>query len=302
MLIPPFLKPGDSIGICATARKIDKETLEPAIEILEQWGLKVVLADNIYLSHHQYAGTDLERAKGIQQLINRTDLQAIIVARGGYGTVKIIDKLDFEPLKTNPKWFCGYSDITVLHSHLHSNHQLATIHSTMPINFKVNEEALLSLKTALFGGELTYTFNINPFNRAGKARGKIVGGNLSLLYALSGTSSDIDTSGKILFMEDLDEYLYHVDRMMMQLKRSGKLKNLAGLLVGGFTEMKDNAVPFGMNAYEIIKEAVKEYQYPVCFDFPAGHQDLNKAIYFGMESSLLVADHKVELNYPHIIT
>ena len=302
MLIPPFLSSGDTIGICATARKIDQEVLDPAIEILKKWGLKVVLSSNIYCADNQYAGTDEQRAQGIQELINREDINAIIVARGGYGTVRIIDRINFEPLKTKPKWICGYSDITVLHSHLSSHHQLATLHSTMPINFKLNEDALESLRKALFGEDLRYLIAPETKNRKGKAHGKITGGNLSLLYALAASKSDIETAGKILFIEDLDEYLYHIDRMMIQLKRSGKLKNLAGLIVGSFTEMKDNAVPFGKNAYQIIADVVSEYDYPVCFNFPAGHQDLNKAIYFGMDAVLEVNALDVKLYYPHIIT
>lgn len=302
MLIPPFLSSGDTIGICATARKIDKEVLEPAIEILKGWGLTVVLSSNIYSCDNQYAGTDYQRAQGLQELINREDVNAIIVARGGYGTVRIIDQINFDPLKTRPKWICGYSDVTVLHSHLCTQHQMATLHCTMPVNFKLNEEALESLRKALFGEELRYLIPTDLGNKNGKAHGKIIGGNLSLLYALAASISDIETSGKILFIEDLDEYLYHVDRMMIQLKRSGKLKNLAGLIVGGFTDMKDNTVPFGKNAYQIIADAVKEYHFPVCFNFPAGHQELNKAIYFGLDAVLDVSEQEVKLYYPHILS
>jgi muramoyltetrapeptide carboxypeptidase len=191
----------------------------------------------------------------------------------------------------------GYSDVTALHSHIHTHIGIPTIHATMPINFDKNNEAIQSLKRCLFGEEISYSFSSNSLNRNGEAKGVIVGGNLSLLYALSGTPSDIDTTGKILFLEDLDEYLYHIDRMMLNLKRSGKLKNLKGLIIGGFTDMKDNTIPFGKTAEQIILDAVKEYNYPVCFDFPAGHIDRNLAIYLGKETHLLVDEKSCRLNF-----
>jgi muramoyltetrapeptide carboxypeptidase len=292
MITPPYLKSGDSIGIVATARKINPQELEPAMKKFSEWGLRVVLGKNIYETCDQYAGNDEQRLHDLQQMLDDENIKAIIIARGGYGTVRIIDKIDFSKFIKNPKWIVGYSDVTVLHLHIHSNHGIETIHATMPLNFPLggkDNNALITLKKTLFGEKIEYQIEKNELNKIGKAEGIIIGGNLSLLYALAGTPSDINTSGKILFIEDLDEYLYHIDRMMLQLKRSGKLKNLAGLVVGGMTEMKDNSIPFGKTAYEIIAEAVAEYNYPVAFDFPAGHIEDNRALIMGRKIMLEVS-------------
>ncbi len=296
MKIPAYLKKGDTVVIIATARKILKSELEPAIKVLENWGLKVELGKHIFKSENQFAGSDSNRAEDLQNAINHKKAKAIIIARGGYGTVRIIDKVNFKPLKKLPKWIVGYSDITILHSCLH-NLGLQSLHATMPINFLNNKEALQSLKDALFGNRTTYEIKSNKLNKAGKAKGQVVGGNLSLLYALSGSNDDLKTKNKILFIEDLDEYLYHIDRMMLQLKRSGKLKHLKALIVGGMSDMKDNIIPFGKNAEQIIADAVAEYNYPVCFNFPAGHVDRNLALFFGKQASLNVTKSKVEFNY-----
>lgn len=293
---PPYLEPGDTVTIVATARKISKEELEPAVSLLESYGLQVALGNHIFESHHQFAGTDRQRAEDLQRAINDPNIKAIIVARGGYGTVRIIDMVDTEPLKKSPKWLVGYSDVTVLHSALHKL-GIASIHGTMPINFLKHEASTQSLKQLLFGEVFSYEVPAHPLNRPGQARGEIVGGNLSLLYALAATPTDLDTRGKILFIEDLDEYLYHIDRMMMQLKRSGKLAQLGGLIVGGMSDMKDNTVPYGQTAEQIIAEAVSEYPYPVCFGFPAGHTDENMALYFGREASLQTGLNGTTLKY-----
>lgn len=291
---PEFLKKGDKIGIVACARKISKEELQPAIDILQNWGLEVVLGKNVFNAEHQFSGTDEERAADLQSMLDDTSIKAVISARGGYGTVRIIDKLNFSTFKKHPKWIIGYSDITVLHSHIH-NMGIQTLHATMPINFKVNEEATETLRKSLFGEKIHYSFEPHALNKNGKAEGILVGGNLSLLYALCGSNSDIDTKGKILFIEDLDEYLYHIDRMMMNLKRSGKLSGLTGLIVGGMSDMKDNAVPFGKTAEAIILDAVKEYNYPVCFHFPCGHIDRNLAIILGKKVELTLENGYSEI-------
>ncbi|MBN8696702.1 MAG: LD-carboxypeptidase [Bacteroidetes bacterium] len=291
---PEFLKKGDKIGIVACARKISKEELQPAIDILQNWGLEVVLGKNVFNAEHQFSGTDEERAADLQSMLDDTSIKAVISARGGYGTVRIIDKLNFSTFKKHPKWIIGYSDITVLHSHIH-NMGIQTLHATMPINFKVNEEATETLRKSLFGEKIHYSFEPHALNKNGKAEGILVGGNLSLLYALCGSNSDIDTNGKILFIEDLDEYLYHIDRMMMNLKRSGKLSGLTGLIVGGMSDMKDNTVPFGKTAEAIILDAVKEYNYPVCFHFPCGHIDRNVAIILGKKVELTLENGYCEI-------
>ncbi len=222
--------------------------------------------------------------------------EAVLIAGGGYGTLRIIDKVNFSALQKNPKWFIGYSDSTIIQARLQKL-KIPNIHGTMAFQFAKNVEATHSIKQLLFGEKITYSIPKNKLNRIGKTEGEIVGGNLSLIYALSGSVDDLDTKNKILFIEDLDEQLYHIDRMMLQLKRSGKLKNLKGLVVGGMTDMKDNAIPFGKTANEIILDAVREYKYPVCFDFPAGHIEKNMAIYLGKKVKLNVTKTKVELNY-----
>lgn len=292
MITPPYLRPGDNIAIVATSRKITEEELQPALIKFSDWGFNIVLGKNIYAQENQYAGSDEQRLSDFQQMLDNPFIQAIVCARGGYGIVRIIDSIDFSTFVKKPKWIIGYSDITVLHSHIHSNFHIETIHAIMPLNFPVDgadNEALITSKKALTGKKLFYNIPHNSLSKQGKAKGILVGGNLSLLYALSTTPSDINTSGKILFIEDLDEYLYHIDRMMLQLKRSGKLKNLVGLIVGSMTEMKDNAVPFGKTAYEIISDAVNDYNYPVCMGFPAGHINDNRALILGRKITLHVS-------------
>jgi len=298
MKTPSYLKKGDKIGIAAPARKISLEELQPAIDRFISWGLEPIFASNLFCSDNQYAGTDEERLIGFQELLDNNDINAIICARGGYGTMRIIDKLDFSQFIKHPKWIAGYSDVTVLHSHINANFGTETLHGTMPINFFTNTpEALESLRKALFGEKLSYVAEKHSLNRTGTTEGIITGGNLSILYALSGSDSDTATNGKILFIEDLEEYLYHIDRMMVQLKRSGKLQNLAGLIVGGMNNMNDNAVPFGKEAYESIAEHVANYDYPVCFGFPAGHIDDNRTLIMGGKVELAVLDKKSEIHF-----
>ena len=285
---PSALQKGDQIGIISTARKISKEELKFAKNTLEYWGLKVVFGNNLFQEYNQFAGSDLQRSADLQQMIDNPDIKAIICARGGYGTVRILDLIDFSDLKANPKWIAGYSDVTALHSTLH-NLNITSLHSTMPINFSDNTKTSLeSLKQILFGNLISYNFPRHKLNRIGHAKGKVVGGNLSIIYSLLGSNTDINTDGKILFLEDLDEYLYHVDRMMMNLKRNGKLSKLAGLIVGGMSNMNDNTIPFGKSAIEIIAESVSEYDYPIAFNFPAGHIDNNNTIILGQNANLTI--------------
>lgn len=289
-ILPPYLRPGDKVGVVAPARKVIASEMEYAIQTLVNWNLVPVLGSNIYKQFHQFSSTQQERVSDFQQMLNDPSIKAIIAARGGYGTLQIIDELDFSLFQKNPKWIVGYSDITVLHSHIHAQYNIATMHATMLINFTKDEESTQSLKRALFGESLKYEVEKNKLNKKGQASGALVGGNLSILYALNGSVSDIHTDGKILFIEDLDEYLYHIDRMMMNLERSGKLKKLAGLIVGGMNDMKDNAVPFGKTAEEIISEKIQKYNYPVCFNFPAGHDRKNLALLLGKEVKLEVTE------------
>lgn len=296
MIIPPYLKAGDTVAIIATARKISPEELEPALHFLQRHELKVESGKHLFAVDRQFAGTDEQRRADLQWALDHPEIKAIIIARGGYGTVRLVDGINFNGFKKNPKWLVGYSDVTVLHNVLHQL-GIASLHATMPINFLKNQEATQSLIDCLFGKACTIEAEAHPLNRTGTCQGTLIGGNLSLLFALSGTPFDLDTNGKILFIEDLDEYLYHIDRMMMQLKLSGKLSHLKGLIVGGMSDMKDNATPFGKTAEEIILEAVQEYNYPVCFNFPAGHIDRNLALYLGKECKLDVNQQTVKLNF-----
>ena len=285
--IPPSLRLGDKIGIVCTARKISLEELRFAIEQLESWGLKVVLGKTIGLSFNQFAGTDLERANDLQEMMDNPDIKAVFCARGGYGTVRIMDHLDFTGFTDNPKWLVGYSDVTVLHAHINNYLGIQTLHATMPINYESNTpESLISLKNSLWGINEPIEFKSTAMNKIGQAEGLVIGGNLSILYSILGTSSGFNPDHKILFIEDLDEYLYHIDRMMMALKRAGKLSKLKGLIVGGMTKMNDNTIPFGKSAEEIILEHCGEFAYPICFQAPFGHIDDNKALVFGKSISL----------------
>ena len=295
MIIPEKLKIGDKIAIISTARKITIEELTPAIKTLESWGLKVVLGINLFQEDDQFSGTVEQRTADLQIMIDDNSIKAVLCAKGGYGTVQIIDFINFTNLKNNSKWFVGYSDVTVLHSQL-NNLGIASIHATMPINFESNtEESLSSLKNSLFGNLNVIEFKAHPLNKLGKINGVIVGGNLSILYSLLGSQSNINTKGKILFIEDLDEYVYHIDRMMMNLKRNGMLSTLKGLIVGGMSDMNDNHIPFGKTAEIIILEHTKDYDYPVCFGFPAGHLSDNRGIRFGVNSALEIEKNSVIL-------
>lgn len=298
MTTPPYIKSGNRVALVATAKKIAQEEINAAIHVLEKWGLEVVLGQSLHNEAHQFAGTEVERAKDFQAALDDPTIQMILCARGGYGTVRMIDRLDFSAFCNNPKWIVGFSDITVLHSHIHAQFGIETLHGPMAINFG-ESKSLEVLKKACFGEQLKYSLQGHELNREGVAEGQVVGGNLSILYSLKGSASDINTDGKILFLEDLDEYLYHVDRMMLNLKRSGMLQGLAGLVVGGMTDMKDNEVPFGKTAEEIILETVSEYEYPVCFGFPAGHRPLNDPLLMGRKATLQVGRDHVELIFDH---
>jgi muramoyltetrapeptide carboxypeptidase len=295
MIQPAYLQKNDTVAIVSTARKITLAELQPAIDLLKSWGLNVVIGETIGFEAHQFAGTDQQRASDFQKMLDNPSIKAIWCARGGYGTVRIIDALDFMEFKKYPKWIIGYSDITVLHSHIHKL-GFRTLHATMPLDVEKNPQiALASLKKCLFGKTISYEINASKENKSGSAEGILVGGNLSMLYSLLGSETSIKTEGKILFIEDLDEYLYHIDRMLMNLKRNRYFNNLNGLIVGGMTDMHDNAIPFGKNAKEIILDAVSEFDFPVVFDFPAGHLKDNRALVFGQKVELNVSEDKVNL-------
>ncbi len=298
MIQPPFLKKGDKIAIVSPARSISFEEVHPAIRFFQRQGLEVVLGTHVFSKDNQFAGSDDQRRKDLQQMLDDPSIRAVIAARGGYGTVRIIDRLDFTGFCRSPKWIVGYSDITVLHSHIHRHFGIETLHATMPKNMvsESPDDSVETMMNALFGYRIAYSYPKTALSREGIAEGILTGGNLSILCNLSGTPSEVDTAGKILFLEDLDEHLYHIDRMMMNLKRAGKLSNLKGLIVGGMSRMNDNPIPFGQTANEIIAAAVKEFRYPVCFDFPAGHMPQNLALILGRKVRLSVAK-ETELSF-----
>lgn len=297
MKIPEYLKKGDSVGIVCTARSFSSEEAETAIQLLNEWGLKAVLGKTIDCNNHQLGGSDEERANDFQKMLNNSNIKAIWIARGGYGTVRIIDKIDFSKFKQNPKWIIGFSDITVLHSHIH-NLGIATLHAIMPFSVpKASVEAKETLRKALFNEEFKFEIESDYSNKTGKAEGELIGGNLSIIYSLLGSISSVNTSGKILYLEDLDEYLYHIDRMFYNLKRNGYFENLKGLIIGGMTDMHDNSIPFGYDVKQIIREITKEYDFPICFEFPAGHISDNRALKLGTKVSLEINTNKTSLKY-----
>lgn len=296
--IPPYLKKGDTVGILATARKVELESLQPAIALLESWGLKVVIGKTVGKEENQLAGADWQRATDLQEMLDNPAIKAIWTAKGGYGTVRVVDRINFTKFKQNPKWLIGFSDVTVLHSHI-NNMDIATLHAIACVSVKnATPEAKESMKKALFGEKIEYTIPAHEFNKAGKATGELIGGNLSVLYSIMGSESEADYKGKIIFIEDLDEYLYHIDRMMMNLKRNGYFKNVKGIIIGGMTKMRDNDIPWGHTALEIIQDITKEYKIPVCFNFPAGHIQDNRALVFGKQITLDVSAQGTKISIP----
>src|SRR6218665_929496 len=297
MITPEFLQKGDTVAILATARKIDLVALQPAVKLLESWGLHVVIGKTIGKEDHQLAGPDWQRATDFQEMLDNPKIKAIWAAKGGYGTVRIVDRIDFTNFKKNPKWVVGFSDVTVLHSHI-NNMGIETLHAMMAASAKTaSPQALETLRKSLFGEKLEYHVPASPFNKKGKASGEIVGGNLSVLYSILGSKSEVDYKGKILFIEDLDEYLYHIDRMMMNLKRNGYFDGLKALIVGGMTEMNDNDIPWGKNAIEIIQDVLKDYKFPIIYNFPAGHIKDNRALILGKTVSIDVNDKEVSVKF-----
>lgn len=295
--LPPFLKQGDKVAIVATARKIKKSDIQSFLDLIEEWGYDIVLGDSIDEECHQFAGTDNLRARDLQRFLDDPEIKAIICAKGGYGTVRMIDKLNFTAFNQNPKWISGFSDVTVIHNHVHRNQKVASIHSCLLSQFNsIDTASKTSLNDALCGSRLDYSFEEHPLNRNGEMDAIVTGGNLSILYSLTGSISEVDTNGKILLIEDLDEYLYHTDRMIQQLKRAGKLDNLHGLLVGSFTSMKDNDIPFGITAEEIIKQAVDAFDYPVLFNFPSGHGTTNLAVRLGQRMEVKKSEKGYTIN------
>lgn len=278
LIAPPSLQKGDKVAIVALASKLNPDDIQPAIQYMQDnWGLEVVVGESVGASYFGFAGTDEIRAGDFQKMLDDTSIKAIFSARGGYGSSRIIDTIDFTIFKQHPKWVIGFSDITAVHSHIQSL-GFQSLHAPMPKTFMKDDYSLETLKTFLFGRNQRYEISGDDLDKSGTAEGQITGGNLCLLAHLIGSPSDISWDGKILFIEDVSEYLYNIDRMMIQLKRAGKLHNLKGLIAGSFTDSKENDEPFGKTPYEIIAEHLAEYDYPVAYGLPAGHYIANWAI------------------------
>ena len=299
---PAFLQQGDTIGIIATARFITSEQWQYAKSVIESWGLKIKCAENVFIPQFQLAGNADERTQSFLSLWNDPNVKALLVARGGYGTVHTIDEID--PYLNAAKWICGYSDVTVLLNAC-TNKNIACIHSTMPISFEhATQEALENLKCALFGESFSFDWNEKQI-QVGKTEGEIVGGNLSVIYSQLGSSTQLSTEGKILFLEDVDEMLYHVDRMLTALKRAGMFKNISGLILGGFTQMRDNTEefgfssnnPWGKSVEQMIREIGLNAETPIAVGFPAGHLNDNRAFYMGRNAELIVNENSAQLTW-----
>lgn len=300
IITPQYLKSGDTIGLVCPAGYMPIEKVQSCITALQQWGYNVRTGNTVgSASENYFSGTDEERLNDLQQMMDDDSVQAILCARGGYGLTRIVDKINFKKFREQPKWIIGFSDVTILHSHICTNYGISTLHAPMAGAFNDPEQEnkfLMSLRKALEGRKIAYHADVHPFNRRGEAVGELVGGNLALLTHCIGTDSDLKTKGKILFIEDVGEFLYNVDRMMYQLKRADKFKKLAGLIVGGFTDLKDTDRPFGQTAEEIIRDAVSDYNFPVCFGFPVSHGKENYALKIGVGYKLKVGKGKVTLN------
>lgn len=296
--VPAYLQPGDKVAIVCPASFI-RGNIDVGIRTLESWGLEVVVGKTVSTAYHQFAGDDSLRAADLQWALDDPSIKAVFAARGGYGCVRIIDQIDFSAFEKQPKWLVGFSDITVLHSHIQRNYKIATIHGQMPKSFESGTEASLdTLRKALFGDNMDFTYTQSAFpNRPGEATGKLIGGNLAILLSVLGSDSDPKYSNKILFIEDVGEAYYAVDRMLWALKRAGKLRKLKGLIVGGFSSMKDNDPAFGQSVEEIVWDKIKEYDFPVAFGYPAGHIDDNHALILGRKVTLTTTTESVSLQY-----
>lgn len=295
--IPAYLVAGDTIGITCPAGYITREEIEPAVIQMKSWGFNVVIGKTVGERDFTFGGTDLDRRSDLQQMLNDPNIKAIMCARGGYGAVRIVDDLDFSQFRRSPKWLIGFSDITIFHCHINSNYHIATLHSKMCNSFPsdwalaepIQIDTINSIRQALKGDKMSYTAPFHVRNKPGAASAELIGGNLRCIENLGGSRSEIETSGKILFVEDTGEALYSVDRMFYNLKRSGKLDSLKGLIVGGFKAKSDDDGSFGRSLVDIVLDITREYSYPVCFDFPVGHQKANYALKCGVKHHLEVS-------------
>lgn len=298
MIFPAYLKKGDSIGIICPSGYMPLDKVETCINTLKSWGYNVVVGKTVGNQNSYFSGTDDERLQDLQQMLDDTNIKTILCGRGGYGLSRIIDRIDFKSFKKNPKWIIGYSDITLLHSHINTNFKMATLHSPMAGAFNddgYKNEYITSLQKALKGNKAKYSCNSHPLNKAGKVTAELVGGNLCIMAHSIGSKSSYKTKNKILFIEDIGEYIYNIDRMLWQLKRSNFFENLAGIIVGGFTDMKDTTIPFGKTIEEVLAEHFNQLSIPVAYNFPVGHQTENYALKVGAIYTLSVTHKQTTL-------
>jgi len=298
MTIPPYVNPGDTIGMICPSGYMAPQKMERCISVLQQWGFVVKKGKTLNNQYNYFSGTDEERLKDLQEMLDDENVKVIFCARGGYGLSRIIDELNFDRFVDNPKWIIGYSDITLLHAHIYSNFHIASLHAPMAAafnEFDEDREYLESILYCLKGAKSRYEVPSHHLNKHGTAEGELIGGNLSMLAHLIGTDSDFDTRNRILFLEDIGEYKYNIDRMLMQLKRAGKFAALSGLIIGSFTEIKDTTIAFGQDVQDLILDNVREYDFPICFDFPVGHTGKNYALKVGVKHRLTVENGHVTL-------
>ncbi len=296
--IPPYLKKGDTIGIVCPSGYMPAANAETCIKTLESWGYRVKVGSTLGSQFHYFSGNDKQRIQDLQQMMNDSSVKAILCGRGGYGMSRIIDDLDFQKFKKSPKWIIGFSDITVLHAHIYQHYQIATLHAPMAAAFNdggFENTYITSLKDALAGETSTYECEKHALNKTGTAEGDLIGGNLSIVAHLIGSHSSYKTRHKILFLEDVGEYLYNIDRMLIQLERAELFKHLKGLVIGGFSDMKDTTVPFGTDIYHLINHHVKDYKFPICYGFPVSHNTENVALKVGVNHELKVTKMGVSL-------
>ncbi len=300
MIKPPFLRRGTKVMVISPSGLIERSRIEAAIVILKGWGLEIVTGRHVYGSNGIYSGRDGERLSDLQSALDTKDITAIFCTRGGYGISRIIADADFTKFIKHPKWLVGFSDITMLHSAVNKLCGVCSLHAPVLnsfTSFGEKDDSLTRLRSVLGAKDLSYEIKAHPLNREGKVSGILTGGNLSLLYNMRGTPLDIEPEGKILFIEDVGEYLYHIDRIMMNLKNGGVLSKINGLICGGFTEMKDQPIPFGKTPEEIIIESVKDYRFPVVFGFPAGHMQPNYPLIMGGDCILHSGEKKVQIKF-----
>ncbi len=302
LIQPDHLKPGDSVAIVAPSgilKDRDKE-IDRAIALLKSWGLHAVVGKHVFEKAGHFAGTDAQRIDDLQKALDDPSIKAIWAARGGYGTVRVIDGLNYTSFKKNPKWVIGYSDVTALHNEIH-NIGIQSIHALMCTSLTEDltevEHAIMSFRDAIFGNPITYEIPGNKYNKPGKAEGQLVGGNLTLLHTMLGSKTSINAKGKIIFIEEIGEYAYHIDRMLMSLKRAGYFENCAGLIVGDISKVRRNTTPWGKPMKQLILDAFEGYDFPILFNFPAGHEDDNRALILGRSISMDVSKEKAIVKF-----